>query len=150
MPLRGGPCGHDVLAHGHAAQDLGALERAHEAARVDPVGGEAVDPVASQSDLASVGAKRAGHDVEERRLARAVRADQREHLAGANVERHVVERLQPAEAHADAAYVEERGFTRHAVLLAGRRCRMHASRASSRPCNSPRGNKIMTITSRTP
>ena len=59
-------------------------------------------PVAP-GDAAGGGRTRPQHDVEQRRLAGAVRADEPVHRAGFDRERHVVERDQPAEADADPA-----------------------------------------------
>ena len=50
----------------------------------------------------------AGDDVEDRRLAGAVRADEPEDLARVDVERHVVERGDATEAHRDVVELEER------------------------------------------
>ena len=50
----------------------------------------------------------AGEDLQERRLAGAVLAEQAEHLAGPHVERHVVERGDADEALAEALDFEQR------------------------------------------
>jgi hypothetical protein len=47
-----------------------------EALRENPIGGESVDALPHETDRASLGRKRARDQVEERRLARAVRADE--------------------------------------------------------------------------
>jgi hypothetical protein len=143
--------GHDVLADRHAPQDLGALERPREAAGVDAVGGEPVDALPAQPHFAGVGAQRARDDVEQGRLAGAVRPDQRQHFAGAHVERHVVECPQPAEAHADAQNFEQRTLAGHAApRAAGRTRRRSARQTSSSPASSPRGHQTMTLTRSAP
>ena len=63
--------------------------------------------LAVEEELALVGVVDAGQQLHQRRLAGAVLADQREDLAGVQVEVHVLERLDAGEALADALDVEE-------------------------------------------
>ncbi len=85
---------------------LGDAQRAHEAALLEDhgdagVGGallvEADDRRAVELDRAAVGLVDARHEVHERRLAGAVLADQRVDLAGADLERDVVDRADAGE-----------------------------------------------------
>src|SRR3990172_11198021 len=143
--------GHDVLADRHASQDLGALECPHEAAGVDAVGGKPVDALTAQPHLAGVRAQGARDDVEQGRLAGAVRSDQRQHFAGAHVERDVVERPQSAEAHGYAADFEQRALAGHAApLAAGRTRRRSARQTSSSPARRPRAHHTITMTTSAP
>jgi hypothetical protein len=63
--------------------------------------------LATEEELALVGLVDAGQQLHQRRLAGAVLADQREHLAGAQVEVHVLERLDAGEALGDALDMEQ-------------------------------------------
>ena len=60
--------------------------------------GDRIDGAAVQPDLAGIGAVHAGEDLDQRRLAGAVLAEQRVHLAGAHVEVDRVERERAGEA----------------------------------------------------
>ena len=64
------------------------------------------------AEHAGVGRVDAGEQLHERRLAGAVLADEREHLAEAQLEVHVVERLHAGESLAHALQFEERGGCR--------------------------------------
>ena len=66
-----------------------------------------VDDAAAQADLAGVGAMDAGEDLDQRRLAGAVLAEQRMHLAGADVEVDSVERQRAGEALGQAGDLEQ-------------------------------------------
>src|SRR5205085_1046654 len=99
----------DVLAHGHRVEELDVLERARDAAPDDPVRRRAEEAPAGQAELAGVGPVEAGDNVEERRLAGAVRPDQPDDLVLARVERDTVEGDDAAEAPADVLDVEEGG-----------------------------------------
>src|SRR2546426_6962 len=78
------------------------LEGARDAAVADRVGGEAGDRLAAESDRARGRGEGAGDAVEARRLARAVRADETEDLALADLEGDGVQRREAAEALAQA------------------------------------------------
>ena len=84
-----------VLEDGHARQRSRRLERPHEAAPRDCVRRPAVDPLAGERHAAAVGAHEPGDDVEERRLAGAVRADQGRDGAGLDRERRGVDGATP-------------------------------------------------------
>src|SRR5262249_3776640 len=81
----------DVLENRHRPEDVDVLERAGDAAPHDRVRRLAQEALAREDDRARVGLVEAGDQVEERRLAGAVRPDQPDDLAGLDVERHVVD-----------------------------------------------------------
>ena len=62
--------------------------------------------LAGQQDLAAVGLVHAGHDLDQRRLAGAVLAEQRMDFAGVERERHVLQRLRGVEPLGDAADIQ--------------------------------------------
>jgi hypothetical protein len=72
----------------------------------------AISAGSAQRDRAVLRAVDAVQHVEDRRLAGAVRADDREELAGGDVEGHAVEGLDAAEAELDVLDLEECGGTR--------------------------------------
>ena len=76
--------------------------------RIDPVRRRREQALALEAELAGVRPVQARDHVERRRLAGAVRADQPDDLALADVERDVVERDDPAEAAGDVANLEQR------------------------------------------
>ena len=88
----------DVLGHRQVGDDLRLLVDDADAGGMrlasarESACGRAVD-----RDLAAVGREHALEQAHQRRLAGAVLADQRQNLAGAEVERYVVERLHDAE-----------------------------------------------------
>ena len=78
----------------------------------------------------------AGDDLDQRGLARAVFADQRVHLARAQVEGHAAQRTDGAERLGDAAELEERVHRRGSCHRRGA-----SSRVSSRRCGRPRAGR---------
>src|SRR4029077_11311237 len=64
---------------------------------------------AVELDAAGVGDDEAVERVEERRLAGAVGSDDAEDLAGADLERNVVQRLEPSETHRHVVHGEQNG-----------------------------------------
>jgi hypothetical protein len=72
---------HRILQHRHVGEGLDDLEGPADARPADLIGPQAVDRPALEADRAAVGRHRAGDQVEERRLAGAVRPDQRDDLA---------------------------------------------------------------------
>ena len=85
-------CDQEVVAHGHAAEELDALERPSEAEPGSPVDRGARDVAAVEHDGPAVGPEHAEQAVEERGLARAVRADESDGFARLDGDRDVVER----------------------------------------------------------
>ena len=86
----GDECGLDVLEHGELGEDVGALERACHAHAADLVRRDAGDVAALQAHLAGVGLQMPGDEVEERRFAGAVRADDGGDAALLHAQAHVV------------------------------------------------------------
>ena len=73
------------------------LEGTGDAALEDIARTQAADHIAAEPHVAARRLEHAGNDIEQSRLAGTVRADQRDDLAGLDVERHVVDRGEPAE-----------------------------------------------------
>src|SRR4029453_1172968 len=105
----------------------------------DRVGRQAAEPLAFEAHLACVGAQLAGQHVEERGLARAVRADEGADLALRHREVHADDRAYPAERLREPARLEHRAG-------GGGRGGAHGPRPSSTPA-MPRG-KASTSTMR--
>ena len=61
-------------------------------------------------DLAGIGPVGAGQDLDQGRLAGAVMAEQADDLAGMEIDRHVVDRLDAAEGDGDVAHLDERAL----------------------------------------
>ena len=101
----------DVLGHGEVGKKLGILVDGGDAviARLDRVA--KAHALAGEDDLALVGLLQSGDDLDERRLARAVLADQTVHGAGVDVETDLFERAHRAKRLADAPQVHD-GFAR--------------------------------------
>ena len=87
----------DVLAHGQLAERAAVLERAREPGAPAPVRAPAGDVALVELDRAGGREVEAGDQVDERRLAGAVRADQADDLVPVQLERDVVERLHALE-----------------------------------------------------
>ena len=66
------------------------------------------DQLARDMNSAGIGCDGAGHDLDERRFARAVFADERMHFAWAQVERDVFERLHAGERFVNSARLEQK------------------------------------------
>src|SRR5207248_3525548 len=115
----------EVLEHGHAGEDLEALERTAHAQTRPLVGLDVGDVDALEEHAALGGGQQTGEAVEQGGLARAVGADERGDLARRHRQRHVVDGEQAAEPHRDLARLEQR------------RARLaHADCASSRTRNA--------------
>src|SRR2546422_1430377 len=133
-----------VLERAERGERRGDLERAAHAARPDRVRREPQDLLPAVRDRAVVGAEQAGQDVEERRLAGAVRADERADLAARQVEAHAVDRTDTAERLTDVDDPEQRlrhdGLRPRQEFRAGRPARAGSgwrrARAASTPCTS--------------
>jgi hypothetical protein len=96
-----------VFQHRHLAEQAAVLEGPAHAARRDLVRRHAVDALALEADLAGGRAHVAGDDVEQRRLAGAVRPDQRPDFARVGVEGHAGQRLEPGEMHRQVTDLEQ-------------------------------------------
>ena len=103
-PARDTRAESDVLAHAEVREERVALEdRVHAA----PVRRQRRDLDAVEEDATPVGPLETGEHAQQRRLAAAARAEQREELALLDVEGNAVDRLQRAEALRDAIELEE-------------------------------------------
>ena len=103
------------------------------------VGGRAhVAGLAADEDAAGIGADGAGQDLDQRRLAGAVGAHQRVHLAGQDRERRVAQRRDGAVVLGDAGGVEERVAAVTGVRDACRSGYVNAGTPGRRPRRSPR------------
>src|SRR5215211_1347217 len=88
---------HDVLDGRHRLEEADVLERPRDAGLRDPVRARAGDVAVLEGDLARGGLVEAGEQVEERGLARPVRADDGDDRALRDVERHLADGEQAAE-----------------------------------------------------
>src|SRR5262249_45588970 len=103
------------------------------------VGPKPHDAAATVDDVAGGGPQIAGDGVERGGLAGAVRADQREHLALAHLERHVADRDEAAETDRQAADAEHRVAHCGAPVAAstgGPPLRARTLRLSHQPCTA--------------
>src|SRR5215510_4362946 len=137
--LAGARLGGDahVLEDGDLWKNVGDLKRLGDAQAVDRLRRQAGDLTSIEADVAHGRHVQARDHVEERRLARAVRADHREHLALADGEAHLRERRQGAEALRDAIDLEDYAVARH-------RRPPRSSRIPSRPLGMNSTMKIRT------
>src|SRR6266446_206676 len=100
--------GHQVLEHRHAAKELRGLEGTAQSEAGDLARLTVQQRPAREHDLALLRAVNAADDVEERRLAGAVGADQAADLAAICREVDAVERFHAAEAEGKVAHAQER------------------------------------------
>src|SRR6185436_11780158 len=101
------PADHDILDRREIGEETDVLEGARDACRGDLVRLQAVERAAVEDESAFVGRIDTGEDIEERGLAGAIRADQAEHLARRDRKGNIAQRLDAAEALADAAAFEQ-------------------------------------------
>ena len=127
---------HDVLGHGEIGEGLELLEGARDAAAGDAVGPQAGDLAAVEEDAAGVGRLEAGDQVEQRRLAGAVGADDAEDLALVDIEGDVGVGGEAAEALGHAFDVEQQAHVR----LPPRR-RMRSSNRLRMPRGPPHADR---------
>src|SRR6185312_12057335 len=102
---------HHVLLDGHVEEEPERLERAGDPAGGDLVRVEAEQAPALELDLARIRRVDARDQVEERRLAGAVRPDHAHDLALVDVEVEPVDHAQAAEGERDALQLEQRHQT---------------------------------------
>jgi hypothetical protein len=96
-----------VLAHREARKDVAALEGARDSLARDRVHRQAGDVLPGEEHLPRLRPQRARDEVEDRRLAGAVRADQRADLARLDAEVDLVDCHQRAEAAHQAAALKQ-------------------------------------------
>ena len=109
---------HDVVHSGETAEEADVLVRPRHAERGDAIRRQAVDAASVQLNLSRGGPQQSGDQVQERRLTRAVGADQPVHLAIADGERGVIHGAHASERTRHAGERE-----RHARPAARRRKR---------------------------
>ena len=100
--------GHHVLLDRHVEEEPQRLERARDAELRDLVRREADEVAALEQHLALVGPVDTGDQVEQRRLARAVRPDHADDLALVDVQVEVGDHVQAAERLRDSLELEQR------------------------------------------
>ena len=98
----------DVLGHGQVREEVDLLVHRGDAGGLRLGGAAERDLLARERDRAGVDAVHAGQGLDEGRLARAVLAHERVHLAGEHAEVDAVERLHAREADRDAAHLDDR------------------------------------------
>ncbi len=134
-----------VVVHAPAGEHAGLLEGAHHAQSRNLIGPQTIEFRAAVDDGAGRRLDVAGDGIEGRRLAGAVRADQRQHLALPDLERHAVDGDEPAEADGEAVdrqlggvpvHLAASAVTAGSVGLSWRRC--HQSRTAG---TMPSGRK---------
>ena len=82
----------EVLGHRHGRDQIDFLVDRADAHRARLAGRADIDGAAVDADFAGVAADRAGHDLDQRRLAGAVLAHERMHFAGLDAEINAIER----------------------------------------------------------
>src|SRR5450830_1577178 len=138
---------HDVLEDREAGEGLDDLERPGQAEVTDGVRLQAVDPAPLEQDRAAGRRVIAVDEVEDRRLAGAVRTDETQDVALLEREGHVADRLQTAEALRDISQLEEA----HVVSgPAGARRRLLLAARSFQVPTIPFGKKMMRMMMRMP
>ena len=106
---------HHVLAHGKPRHQARVLESPDDAGLRDTIIRKSRDVAALEDDATGIRAIDAADDIDQRALARAVRADQSEDMAGLQFQRHIVERAQTQKADRqafDAQQWQRRGSPR--------------------------------------
>src|SRR5262249_33808794 len=98
---------------GHRPEELDVLEGAGDAALHDRVRRLAEEALALEADRPRVGLVEARDQVEERRLAGAVRPDQPDDLPGLDIERHVIDGDDAAETSPYVLEREQRQVSEH-------------------------------------
>ena len=91
------PADLDVLQRGQVLKKLHELKRADEPARRDAFGCDTGDLFALEEDAAACRFEETRDHAEQRRLAGAVRSDDRGHALGWDLERHSIDGRQSAE-----------------------------------------------------
>ena len=115
---------HQVLQHRHALHLSGNLEGTHEAQPKGAVHLHPVNAPAAEDNPAAGRRQRPGHQIEERRLARAVGADQSRDGARHDLQGAVVHGPDPAEVLDHVAHLQHGRRLRHVASLAVSRHRL--------------------------
>ena len=126
--VRGDP---EVVLHGELSQEAPSLRHDRDTGGPDRLGAPPCDLLIADEDAAGGGAEDAADRQHERRLARAVRAEQRGDRVGRDLERHVADDRPAAR---DGERLEPERGRSACVLHLGRRA--HSSSAASRGVTS--------------
>jgi hypothetical protein len=102
----------EVLEHRELRPQLAPLRHERDAEGRAPGRGDARQRLAAEEDLAAAGRAHAADRAQRRRLPRAVRAEQRDHLPLVHLERQAVEHLRVAVGDVDGAHLEQRAHVR--------------------------------------
>src|SRR5438093_13419142 len=129
-----------IVEHRHAGEGLGNLEAAREAHADAPVRGMPADVLSLEADAPFLVLERPGDAIDERALARAVRPDETDALAGPHDEVDALQRSEAAEALRDAFDLEKR---------CGHHLPFRRRQASTQPM-MPFGASVTKSTSSTP
>src|SRR5688572_4452708 len=135
---------HYVLERRQVHEQADVLERAADAGGGDLVRLEAGEAAAVEAEAAAVGLVDAGEHVEQRGLARAVRADEAVDLTFANRERDLTQRLDAAEAFRNAIPRKE------VYVTQAQAARSSSSRFRTAEGSRPAGRYSITSTSARP
>ena len=109
----------DVLGDGQRRDEVDLLGRDRDAGGLRLLGAGEADRLAIDGELARGRAEAAAEDVHQRRLAGAVLADDRMHLAGAQLQRDAAQRVHRSERLPDVARLEDDRSHRAPQRLAG-------------------------------
>src|SRR5205823_3081312 len=136
-----------VVEHAQPRKRAHDLERARQPASADRVWRLAQQRAAAEADIARVGPQKARQQVEDRRLARAVRADQPEHLALGHREVEPGHGVHAAEVLRETARLEQRRA--HLLTWGAPRWPPTPPNARSAPSESGRSSATRSLIVRT-
>src|SRR5262249_7753064 len=131
---------HDVVQHAEPRERAHDLKGAGQSERADRVRGQAAERAPAKADVTGVRGQKPGQQIEDRRLAGAVRSDEAEHLALVDREIEAVDGLNAAEALGEAMRLEQ----------LQRRRRRHRRSMRARRGYAPSGKNNTTAISRMP
>src|SRR5271166_1374354 len=123
--------GDDVVEHRQAPEQPNFLERARKTEPRALVRGQADEIDAVEDDAARIRLMEPAHQVEQRRLAGPVRADDRKHAAARSSERNIAHRLHAAEPFVQTLRAQQR-LPASAVQRSGMRRKTELHRATRR------------------
>ena len=112
---------HQVIEHGERAEEPEVLEGPGNAAASQRNGALSNNLLALEANRPLLRSVDTIEAVEDRRFPGAIRTDDREQLAALHVERHAIERGNPAEPQRDVGHLEQRGRGGHALHRLRRR-----------------------------
>jgi hypothetical protein len=107
------PAQHEVVEHGHAAEERDVLEGARHAQLGDLARRQVGDVALLERDAPRVRMVEAADHVQQARLPRPVRPDDRKNVPFRHVEAHAGDRLDTAERLADVANLDQRAHDSH-------------------------------------